>query len=769
MSGDGPTPEQLEALEVARDLIRAGVPVFAAAPDLDEAGNWRATGGHQGSGYWLPRGWQRTVPTDLVLDGAPFPPWDVAAWRPGYALAAVMGHVLDVVDVDPRNGGEASLAELAEQLPTILGWQSTPSGGWHGFVTPLGVGSRDAVLPGVDVKGGRPDGTGRGSVWIAPTVKLSKSTGEISGYRWGEVVDFTRSTGDTSGTALAERVRALLGTAERVRAGGTGAEVQGATEAYSTAQAEAYIGRALDALQQATEGERERRANAAACTLYHFTPAFLTAEQAVARIEASLPAGWDGPEWRKVVTGVRPPRDGWKAYVDEQALPRGEVWVQGVVERTTVTPGPPPPSGEAEEAFWTSRGVLKHVHAAARARRVSPWAVLGVTLTRVAAVVPPWVVLPAIVGSQASLNVFVGLVGVSGSGKGAATGVAGELLDVGEYATATLGTGEGLLHHYRKWRAPRKDDPGGIDTITDSVLFDCAEVSTLTALGNRQGSTLLPELCKAWSGERLGFGYASAEKRLHLAPHSYRLGLVVGIQPGRAGSLLDDSDAGTPQRFLWLPTVDPGAPDVPPAWPGPEVWLPPKWPIAQWSTQRVELQVCPEAVATIDAAQLAKLRGQQPALDGHAALARLKVSGLLGILDGRPEVNAEDWELAGIVMRRSDATRNYAAQYISDSAERKNEARGRSEGKRAAAASEVLEEAAVRRVERWVAAHLSTEWISSSDIRRRCASRDRQYLAEAIRRHISLGNVEQAETTRPDGARGGGDGILYRLKGGDAQ
>lgn len=761
--------DQAAAIEVARTLIGAGVPVFAAAPDLDEAGNWRATGGHQGSGFWLPRGWQRTVPTELVLDGAPFPPWDTAAWRPGYGLAAVMGHVIDVIDVDPRNGGEASLASLIDEMPTVLGWQSTPSGGWHGFITALEVGSRDAVLPGVDVKGGRPDGTGRGFVWIAPTMKLSKVTGEVAGYRWGEVPDLARCEGDASGMALAGRVRALLGTGDRVRGEGTASRAQDATEGYSTEQAEQYMARALDALRSAHEGERELRANAAACTLYHFVPAFLGAEQAVARIEAALPAGWDGPEWRKVVTGIRPPRDGWKAYVDEQAVPRGREWIEALAARTGTMPGPSPLAEDVEAAFWSARGTLKHLHTAARARRVSPWAVLGVAMTRVAAVVPPWVVLPALVGSQASLNLFVGLVGESGSGKGAATGVGTEVLDVGELAVATLGTGEGILHHFRRYRAPRKDDPGGIDTITNSVLFDCAEVSTLTALGNRQGATLLPELCKAWSGERLGFGYASVEKRLYLSPHSYRLCLIVGIQPGRAHALLDDTDAGTPQRFLWFPTVDPGAPDLAPVWPGNEVWLPPRWPMAEWSTQRVELTVCSEAISTIDGAQLAKLRGRTPAIDGHTALARLKVAGILGILDGRPEVSSEDWNLAGIVMARSTATRNYAEQFISTSAEQRNVAKGRAEGRRAVAASEELEEASIRRAEAWIHNHVGVELISSSDLRRKCASKNRPHFDEAIRRLVSLGRLEQVEIVRDGGRHGGGSGIAYRLKGGDSQ
>jgi hypothetical protein len=58
-------------------------------------------------------------------------------------------------------------------------------------------------------------------------------------------------------------------------------------------------------------------------------------------------------------------------------------------------------------------------------------------------------------------------------------------------------------------------------------------------------------------GEALGFAYANATRRISLEAHSYRLGLVVGVQPERAGALLDGSDGGTPQRFVWLPATDP--------------------------------------------------------------------------------------------------------------------------------------------------------------------------------------------------------------------
>ena len=49
-------------------------------------------------------------------------------------------------------------------------------------------------------------------------------------------------------------------------------------------------------------------------------------------------------------------------------------------------------------------------------------------------------------------------------------------------------------------------------------------------------------------------------------------------------------------------------------------------------------------------------------LDGHAFLVRLKIAALLAIIDRRLNVTGEDWALAEIVMRTSDAVRRNTGQ-----------------------------------------------------------------------------------------------------------
>jgi hypothetical protein len=189
------------------------------------------------------------------------------------------------------------------------------------------------------------------------------------------------------------------------------------------------------------------------------------------------------------------------------------------------------------------------------------------------------VCLPPIVGGKASLNMFVGLVGPSGSGKGAAEAVAADALDVGYIVSHNVGSGEGIAHGYKhrvKGELEWNDDD-------HAVLFSVPEIDSLAAQGDRKGATLMPQLRSGWTGEQLGFGYADPTKRIIVEAHQYRLCLVAGIQPARAACLLDDADGGTPQRFLWLPATDPDAPDVAPAEPPDDLVAPPS---AQLSSPR---------------------------------------------------------------------------------------------------------------------------------------------------------------------------------------
>jgi hypothetical protein len=97
-------------LDTARELAAAGIPVFVAYPDPEGK-----TQSGRTTGYSLPKKWQTTAANPAYVN----------AWRPGRALCAVMGCGLDVVDIDPRNGGD--LAALNGIMPGVLGVAATPS------------------------------------------------------------------------------------------------------------------------------------------------------------------------------------------------------------------------------------------------------------------------------------------------------------------------------------------------------------------------------------------------------------------------------------------------------------------------------------------------------------------------------------------------------------------------------------------------------------------------------------------------------------------
>ena len=405
--------------------------------------------------------------------------------------------------------------------------------------------------------------------------------------------------------------------------------------------------------------------------------------------------------------------------------------------------------------FWAARPVLAHIRDFAQARRCSPWSVLGVVLVRVVTAVPPDVVLPAMVGSEASLNIFVASVGPSGGGKGASDSAAADAVAVGAIEVATVGSGEGIGHLY----AHR--EKGVVIRDRNAVLFTVPEVDNLTALGNRQGATLMPQLRSAWSGEKLGFSYADKNKALPIERHTYRMGLVLGVQPGRAAPLLDDADGGTPQRFVWLPTSDPAAPDVAP--PCPTTW--PWKPVGRRDADYRGLTVLPVAQVAreaIDAATLSRLRGQGDPLDGHRLLCRLKVAAALGLLDGRLEVDEDDWDLAGQLMTVSDATRAGVVAHLAQQAAKANEMRGESEGTRAVAVAEKLEGAKVKRVGRNLMRRMAKVggWMTHRDIATGISGPDRGAVAEALELLISAGQVEVKDEQ---------DKQLYRLANGGAK
>jgi len=402
------------------------------------------------------------------------------------------------------------------------------------------------------------------------------------------------------------------------------------------------------------------------------------------------------------------------------------------------------PSGSA---FWSARPILTHIHRSAQARAAGPWGALGSVLVRATCAVPPHITLPPLVGSAMSLNLFAALLGISGLGKGAADAVGREAVRFvyaglpSDPVELPLGTGEGVAKTFRQ------ADAGPDDDAPTTAIFAAPEIDTVAALIGRQGATLEPELRKLYSGEQLGFTNAQKHTRTRVAAHSYRAGLIVGAQPERCGGLFRGTDGGTPQRFIWLPVNDPGAPDVLPEAPEPVTVRIPRLPH--------ELTVPDMARQEILAHRRAMLRNEAAVdeLDGHRLLSRLKIAAALMILDSAHrdapgEITESDWELAGVVMGVSDQTREATRRAVESATRRANRARALDAAER----EEVGEERRAARcreaILRWLDKAPGDGWMSRRDLRQKVKVNLRGYFDGEVSQLIIENRVEEGRSDR---------------------
>ncbi len=388
-----------------------------------------------------------------------------------------------------------------------------------------------------------------------------------------------------------------------------------------------------------------------------------------------------------------------------------------MIDADTVEPMTDPDSG-----FWSQSDQLRHVFDFARSRRVAPFATLGCVLRRAVASVEPNVVLPATVGDVASVNLFTCAVGRSGGGKGASDAVGfvavrfldGEGKEI-EAQRPNAGSGEGLARLFKG----HSDKDGNSPPLTKAHLI-VPEVATLVALADRQGATLESELLKGFSGEPLGFTNAHKDTTTAIEAHSYRLCLGVGVQPENAGFFLSRERNGLPQRFLWLPTNDPDAPEVkPPAVKPIEVTIP------DFGTDRYIVDTPEHIRAEIDSHRYHVLRGTEgiDPLDGHLMLTQLKVAFALAVLSGRKDIDTDDWKIAHELIQVSKTVRAGIREAVEVKYRRENRAKALATADREALISEKLAEATQGRVAKAITRKLERVGKSTRhNLRKACAS-----------------------------------------------
>jgi hypothetical protein len=383
----------------------------------------------------------------------------------------------------------------------------------------------------------------------------------------------------------------------------------------------------------------------------------------------------------------------------------------------------PLPEQDPDAGFWSQRIELDHIYRFARHRRVSPFATLGCVLRRAVACIEPTVVLPPTIGDVVSVNLFIGTAGASGGGKGAADAAgfaAVRFIDQNNIEIHTprpnAGSGEGLA---RLFKGRGDDEPG----MTRAHLI-VPEVSTLAALAGRQGSTLAAELLKAFMGEPLGFTNAQKDTTTAIAAHTYRLCLGVGVQPDNAEFFLAREKDGLPQRFLFLPTIDPHAPEV-----RPDPVEPIDIVVPDFGTERYAVTIPAHAADEIDVHRYRVLIGDDNVdpLDGHLMLTRLKIGFALAVLAGRKYVDADDWKIAGELIEVSKQVRDEMRAAVDARRRQLNHDKALDAADRDAIVAARLSEDKQRRVAHAITRKLKrVESATRTDLRKACDSSIRE-------------------------------------------
>lgn len=370
------------------------------------------------------------------------------------------------------------------------------------------------------------------------------------------------------------------------------------------------------------------------------------------------------------------------------------------------------------EGFWESRDYLRHIRQAAWSRGRSAEATLGAVLARVAADMDYAVKIPPVVGSPCGLSLLVALVGRSGDGKSTSASIARELRSARVNLTDECdgvppGSGEGLIELLFSTETEIDPYTEKQTKVKRQTRYNCYvyvdEGEILSQQSRRNNtSTFWSVVRSIFTDGLVGQANASEERKRILPPGQYVYGIVMGIQWTKTQALFDDAAGGTPQRLVWMAANTPRPdPDNRPDWPDDFEWKPrPSFKVDPFGDNWKYLVIPDEIKKEIEWNDYERSEGRGNELDSHADLVRLKVAAILAILDGRGDVDKEDWRLAEMVMTASNATRDHALRYL----EMERRERMLTSGRYQAGVQEVIEEERYKRLEAAMEAAMKTAW-----------------------------------------------------------
>lgn len=345
------------------------------------------------------------------------------------------------------------------------------------------------------------------------------------------------------------------------------------------------------------------------------------------------------------------------------------------------------PRRKPQDGFWNARPALAHMRHLANSKGQSPWPVLGWAIIRALHTVPYMVCYQSLIGSQA-LNSLVGISGPTGAGKTISQRILEDHFIFPDNDPARPlaknweglippGSGEAMPDRYVYFELLSEDEESGKIPAKDrlsntlvwhhvnhAAVFFFDEVGMLTSRSSRQGSTLVDYMKEAWSGSEFGRTLASG-KGVILPRESYRFACVINTQPKRAAVLFSEEAVagGLQGRFLWFDVTADINRD-----------LIRREPVEKFSIPAIDWSGV-AGIRALDVMDNAHTQHHWDALDGlisetesHILLTQAKVAIALAVLDGRCELNHEDWDLSQHVIEHTVRTRTAIEQALADEA-----------------------------------------------------------------------------------------------------
>jgi 5S rRNA maturation endonuclease (ribonuclease M5) len=415
--------------------------------------------------------------------------------------------------------------------------------------------------------------------------------------------------------------------------------------------------------------------------------------------------------------------------------------------------------------FWNSRESLAGIRRLAHSKLLPADTTLGAIMARVSGAIPHTFTAESPMG-RASLNLPVAMIGGPSAGKSQSARAARDAFPtpvrLQDRDALPIGSGEGLTEIFmgmeERETGEVKKGAGGTETpvtaqvrtqIHHNAFFYVDEGKSIGDLEERGGSTLGETIRRAAMGEALGQTNATQERKRFVAPMSYAMGVLVGLQPSIATTLLKDAGTGTPQRFLWLWARDVTIPDEVIEHPG-TIAVPAL--DDSHDDSPVTLRVPDEVAAEMRQRRLHAVRTggiDDDELNGHEPVMKMKFAALLAIIDGRFHMTMDDWRLAetlwttscavrddlvGLARREAAAARKAAEDAEIELATRKDNALDAATMKREARLRKALE-------------HLASAGgrMSRTDLIRKFNSRYRGELPDVIERGVAKGALRTVE------------------------